>query len=86
MNVLSPSVLAASRTSCLGGVHESNYFYEVLVVSIIRIGLAETKHFSKGYEAIFGGKKKKDDEDKPAKEETGAKKSAKKPSKKKGKK
>ena len=44
-------------------------------MSIIRIGLAETKHFSEGYEAIFGGKKKKDDS--PAK----AKKDGKKPAK-----
>jgi hypothetical protein len=28
-----------------------------LVVSIVRIGLAETKKFSEGYEAIFGKKK-----------------------------
>jgi hypothetical protein len=27
-------------------------------VSIVRIGLAETKGFSDGYDAIFGGKKK----------------------------
>jgi hypothetical protein len=27
-------------------------------VSIVRIGLAETKHFAEGYEAIFGKKKK----------------------------
>jgi hypothetical protein len=27
-------------------------------VSIIRVGLAETKNFSEGYEAIFGRKKK----------------------------
>jgi len=33
-------------------------------VSIVRIGLAETKHFSDGYAAIFGPKKKKDDEPK----------------------
>jgi hypothetical protein len=26
-------------------------------VSIVRIGLAETKNFSDGYDAIFGGKK-----------------------------
>jgi len=33
-------------------------------VSIIRVGLAETKHFAEGYEAIFGKKKdKKDDKD-----------------------
>jgi hypothetical protein len=28
-------------------------------VSIVRIGLAETKHFSEGYEAIFGKRKEK---------------------------
>jgi hypothetical protein len=27
-------------------------------VSIVRIGLAETKNFAEGYEAIFGGKRK----------------------------
>jgi hypothetical protein len=27
-------------------------------VSIVRIGLDETKHFSEGYDAIFGKKKK----------------------------
>ena len=27
-------------------------------MSIVRIGLSETKHFSEGYDAIFGGKKK----------------------------
>jgi hypothetical protein len=31
-------------------------------VSIIRVGLAETKHFAEGYEAIFGKKKDKKDE------------------------
>lgn len=35
-------------------------------MSIVRIGLAETKHFSEGWEAIFG--KKKDEEKKPASE------------------
>ncbi len=34
-------------------------------MSIVRIGLAETKKFAEGYEAIFGGKKKKAEE-KPA--------------------
>jgi hypothetical protein len=29
-------------------------------VSIVRIGLAETKRFAEGYEAIFGSKKAKD--------------------------
>jgi len=51
-------------------------------VSIVRIGLAETKKFAQGYEAIFG-KKKKDEKDAPAKTEN--KKGAKAP-KKKGKK
>ena len=27
-------------------------------MSIVRIGLAETKHFAEGYDVIFGGKKK----------------------------
>ena len=33
---------------------DQNYLWEVLLVSIVRIGLAETKHFSQGYAAIFG--------------------------------
>src|SRR4051794_35023564 len=41
-------------------------------VSIIRVGLAETKHFAEGYEAIFGKKKDKKEE-KDEKEESGAK-------------
>lgn len=45
-------------------------------MSIVRIGLAETKHFSEGYAAIFGSGKKKDDAKKPAKAKS-AKKSAK---------
>jgi hypothetical protein len=28
-----------------------------MFVSIIRVGLSETKHFAEGYEAIFGKKK-----------------------------
>lgn len=35
-------------------------------MSIVRIGLAETKNFSEGWDAIFGGKKK---EEKVEKEE-----------------
>lgn len=35
-------------------------------MSIVRVGLAETKNFAEGYEAIFGGKKK------PAKSKAGA--------------
>ena len=57
---------------------------EVLTVSIIRIGLAETKKFAEGYEAIFGPKKKKDAPATQAKS-AGSKKSAK-GGKKKGKK
>jgi hypothetical protein len=44
-------------------------------VSIIRVGLAETKHFAEGYEAIFGKKKAKK-EAPGAKAETGKKKKA----------
>ena len=36
-------------------------------MSIVRVGLAETKDFSDGYEAIFGKKEKKP-EDKKAEE------------------
>jgi hypothetical protein len=31
---------------------------EDVFVSIVRVGLAETKNFAEGYDAIFGGKKK----------------------------
>ena len=31
--------------------------FEGIVMSIVRIGLAETKNFSDGYDAIFGKKK-----------------------------
>jgi hypothetical protein len=30
----------------------------VFDVSIVRVGLAETKNFAQGYDAIFGGSKK----------------------------
>jgi hypothetical protein len=45
-------------------------------VSIIRVGLAETKNFAEGYEAIFGKKKDtKEDKDEAApKAEKGKKK------------
>jgi hypothetical protein len=47
-------------------------------VSIIRVGLAETKHFAEGYEAIFGKKKDAKDEkvEPAAKSGTGKKKKA----------
>jgi len=35
-------------------------------VSIIRVGLAETKHFSEGYDAIFGTKKRAETKKAPA--------------------
>ncbi len=34
-------------------------------MSIIRVGLAETKNFAEGYEAIFGANKKKPSASKP---------------------
>ena len=41
---------------------------EVLIVSIIRVGLAETKKFAEGYDAIFGkGKKQTAEEPKDVK-------------------
>lgn len=49
-------------------------------MSIVRIGLAETKHFSEGYEAIFGKKTAK------AEAPTKAKKAAGRGARKKGKK
>ena len=58
-------------------------FVEGWAVSIVRIGLAETKKFAQGYEAIFGSKKKKDE--KTSAKDDGSKKSAK-SRKKKGKK
>jgi hypothetical protein len=45
-------------------------------VSIIRVGLAETKKFSEGYEAIFG--KKKEAEPSTKSKKASAKKKAKK--------
>jgi hypothetical protein len=42
-------------------------------VSIIRIGLAETKYFAEGYDAIFGKKKPAKEQKKPAARTRGAK-------------
>jgi hypothetical protein len=39
-------------------------------VSIVRIGLAETKKFAEGYASIFGSKKKKDEAEKPVASKT----------------
>ena len=33
-------------------------------MSIVRVGLAETKHFAEGYDAIFGKKKDENTDDK----------------------
>ena len=54
-------------------------------MSIVRVGLAETKNFAEGYEAIFG-KKKKEGKEQEQKAEAADKneKKAKKPAKKKG--
>jgi hypothetical protein len=41
------NAFAAKRCAGIGGAD----------VSIVRVGLAETKGFSDGYDAIFGGKK-----------------------------
>ena len=46
-------------------------------MSIVRIGLAETKNFSEGYDAIFG-KKKRAKKTTSSKAKTGGKKKAKK--------
>ena len=43
-------------------------------MSIVRVGLAETKKFAEGYDAIFG--KKKDKPEKPKKKRSLAKSSA----------
>jgi len=51
----------ACRGWAFKGRHPRNRRFTVLreevLVSIVRIGLAETKNFSEGYEAIFGKKK-----------------------------
>jgi len=43
-------------------------------VSIVRIGLGETKGFAEGYDAIFGGKKRKGADEPTAKKKPAAKK------------
>jgi hypothetical protein len=54
-------------------------------VSIVRVGLSETKEFSRGYDAIFGAKKPagKTKKSPPAKKDSGTKAPAKKTAKKK---
>ncbi len=42
-------------------------------MSIVRIGLAETKKFAEGYESIFGSKKKKEEKPAQAKDDAGKK-------------
>jgi hypothetical protein len=71
-----PKRLGIGPNDGTAGVHP---LWEVLVVSIVRIGLAETKKFAEGYAAIFGGKKKKDD--KPTEQEAQGKQESKKTAK-----
>jgi len=52
-------------------------------VSIVRVGLAETKNFADGYDAIFGTKKKKLNTKTKAVAKSSTAKKKKKPSKKK---
>jgi hypothetical protein len=40
-----------------------------LIMSIVRVGLAETKNYEEGWELIFGSKKKEEAKDKEKKEE-----------------
>ena len=47
-------------------------------MSIVRIGLAETKHFAEGYDAIFGKKKGGQAKKPPKRPATNKKKKAKK--------
>jgi hypothetical protein len=48
---------------------------EGIYVSIVRVGLAETKNFAEGYEAIFGKKKSAENKkDKPIAKSSAAKK------------
>ncbi len=72
----------AGRTGKTGVMRFLEEHYGGRFVSIIRIGLAETKNFAEGYDAIFGKKKaaKKPEAKEP--EPEAAKKAAKKPAKK----
>jgi len=58
-----------------GAVRDSRTFEGGTFVSIIRVGLSETKNYSDGYDAIFG--KKKGTAKKPAAKASSAKKSKK---------
>jgi hypothetical protein len=44
--------------------HLHPYYLEDPIMSIIRVGLAETKNFSEGYDMIFGKKDNKDQAEK----------------------
>jgi hypothetical protein len=63
-----------------GGRKGCSDIEEETFVSIVRVGLAETKNFAEGYDAIFGSKKKSGTakKDKPAAKKTTAKKKIKK--------
>jgi hypothetical protein len=47
------------RPSTAGAAIFARTVREETFVSIVRVGLAETKNFAEGYDAIFGGAKKK---------------------------
>jgi hypothetical protein len=61
-----------------GETNTPAFLQEATSVSIVRIGLAETKKFSDGYDAIFGKKQAVKDAPKAAKKPAGKKKKTKK--------
>ena len=76
------SVSTSGRTSdFLGESEVLPESFGVVLVSIIRIGLAETKKFAEGYAAIFGTKKKKEEAEKPASQDAQTKDESKKTAK-----
>jgi hypothetical protein len=72
---LFPEVADAADRSPAGGLHSgtgrqtlaSSLLQGEPRVSIVRVGLAETKNFAEGYDAIFGGKKAGDKKEAPKK-------------------
>jgi len=76
-----PEAPSSSRAGRAGGESIIDLgFPGETFVSIVRVGLAETKHFAEGYDAIFGAKKKAaaKKEKTTAKKSTAAKKKSKK--------
>jgi hypothetical protein len=56
---LYPAMICPSSSGDRVLVANSCHFDGGSFVSIVRVGLAETKHFAEGYDAIFGNKKGK---------------------------